>query len=80
MPENPSNFNIDNVRVAKIPGNAVGATHVVKGVCLTRSVAGTIKEVNKAKIVVYGIPLDSVRPSGDVERDCPCHLKVARAS
>lgn len=59
MPTNPANFNIDNVRVAKIIGNAVDATTVVRGLCLPRNVAGTIKEVFGAKIAVYGVPLDA---------------------
>mmetsp|Transcript_18922 Transcript_18922/g.40114 ORF Transcript_18922/g.40114 Transcript_18922/m.40114 type:complete len:544 (+) Transcript_18922:260-1891(+) len=59
MPENPAAFNVDNVRVAKIIGNAVSGTTVVKGLCLTRSVLGTIHEVRDAKIVVYGVPVDS---------------------
>lgn len=59
MPTNPANFNIDNVRVAKIIGNAVDATAVVCGLCLPRNVAGTIKEVYGAKIAVYGVPLDA---------------------
>merc|ERR1712070_1236710 len=59
MPTNVRNFNVDNVRVAKIIGNAVDATTVVRGLCLPRNVAGTIKEVRNAKIVVYGVPIDS---------------------
>jgi len=59
MPDNVRNFNTDNVRVAKIVGNSVGATTVVKGLCLTRNVVGTISEVFDAKVVVYGVPLDS---------------------
>jgi len=59
MPDNIRNFNVDNVRVAKIVGNAVNATTVVKGLCLTRSTVGTIQEIWDAKIVVYGVPLDS---------------------
>lgn len=60
MPLNPGNFNIDNVRIAKIPGNNVAGTTVVKGMCLTRGVLGTIVEMQDAKVAVYGIPLDSV--------------------
>ena len=61
MPDNVRNFNIDNIRVAKIVGNSVGGTTVVKGLCLTRNVIGSITDVKDAKIVVYGIPLDSVK-------------------
>ena len=60
MPENPLNFNVDNVRVAKIPGNSILGTTVVRGMCMTRGVVGSITEVHDAKVAVYGIPLDSV--------------------
>jgi len=60
MPSVPANFNIDNVRVAKIPGNSILGTTVVKGMCMTRGVIGQITDVRDAKIAVYGIPLDSV--------------------
>merc|ERR1719271_1606053 len=60
MPANPENFNVDNVRVAKIPGNSILGTTVVRGMCMTRGVMGTITDVKNAKVAVYGIPLDSV--------------------
>ena len=60
MPEDPANFNVDNVRVAKIVGNNVAATTVVPGMCLTRGVISSLTEASQAKICVYGIPLDSV--------------------
>merc|ERR1719240_2212019 len=59
MPETPGNFNVDNVRVAKIPGNSILGTTVVRGMCMTRGVIGTITDVVDAKVAVYGIPLDS---------------------
>ena len=59
MPQNIANFNIDNVRVCKIVGNAVSATTVVRGMCLPRQALGSIKEAFDAPIVVYGTPLDS---------------------
>ena len=60
MPSDVRKFSTDSVRVAKIVGNAVNATTVVKGLCMPRNVHGNIKEVFDAKIAVYGIPLDSV--------------------
>ncbi|KAL1502936.1 hypothetical protein AB1Y20_011007 [Prymnesium parvum] len=60
MPANPAHFNMDNVRVAKIVGASVQSTTVVRGMCLPRSVLGTVTDVRNAKIAVYGIPLDSV--------------------
>merc|ERR1719443_1058789 len=60
MPENPINFNTDNVRVTKIPGNSIQATTVVRGMCMPRGVIGSVTEVKEAKVAVYSIPLDSV--------------------
>jgi len=60
MPDNPANFNVDNIRVAKIMGNSILGTTVIKGMCLTRNVVGQITDLKNAKIAVYGIPLDSV--------------------
>jgi len=60
MPADPAMFNVDNVRVAKIPGNSIQGTTVVRGMCMTRGVIGSITEVHDAKVAVYGIPLDSV--------------------
>ena len=63
MPPKPSNFNVDNVRVAKIVGSNVMNTSVVRGMCLTRPCMGAITDVKGAKVAIYGIPLDSVRLS-----------------
>jgi len=61
MPTDCANFNTDNIRVAKIPGNSIQGTTVVKGMCLTRGViTANITEKRNVKIAVYGIPLDSV--------------------
>jgi len=60
MPSDPKNFNVDNIRVAKIPGNSILGTTVVRGMCMTRGCVTAITEVHNAKVAVYGIPLDSV--------------------
>jgi len=61
MPSDPAAFSTDNVRVAKIPGNSIMGTTVVKGMCMTRGViTANITDVRNAKVAVYGIPLDSV--------------------
>ncbi len=41
-PKNQTNFNVDNVRVAKIVGGGVSDTEVVKGFVLTRGAEGMI--------------------------------------
>jgi len=60
MPKDVKNFNLDNVRVCKIPGNSILGTTVVQGMCMPRGVVGQIHDVRDAKIAIYGIPLDSV--------------------
>ena len=60
MPPKVTNFNIDNIRVAKIVGGSIMATTVVRGMCLTRPCMGSVTDVKNAKIAIYGIPLDSV--------------------
>ena len=58
---NYATFNTDNVRVAKIPGNSILGTTVVKGMCMTRGcITASIQSVRNAKVAVYSIPLDSV--------------------
>lgn len=52
-PNNPVNFNIDNVRVAKILGGGINDCCVVRGMVLKSDAVGTIKHVKKAKVGVY---------------------------
>merc|ERR1719181_2225071 len=48
---NPGAFSCDNVRVAKIPGNSILGTTVVKGMCMTRGViTANITEVRNAVV------------------------------
>jgi T-complex protein 1 subunit theta len=62
LPKNPSDFNVDNVRVAKIPGMTVTESFLMKGYVLTRDSEGTVKHVNNAKIVVFGTEVDLSAP------------------
>jgi T-complex protein 1 subunit theta len=57
-PKNPKSFNVDNVRVAKIPGGSLDDTFILNGFSLTRDTHGTIKHVKDAKIAVYGCSID----------------------
>eukprot|EP01132_Coremiostelium_polycephalum_P001192 gene1192-1505_t len=57
-PKKPSNFNVDNVRVTKIPGGGVSDTTVIKGTVVTGDVDGTVKHVEKAKIAVFAAGID----------------------
>jgi len=57
-PKTASNFNVDNVRVAKILGLGVTDTEVVKGFVLTRGAEGTVKHIKNAKIAVFAAGID----------------------
>eukprot|EP00742_Colponemidia_sp_Colp-10_P000949 GILJ01001029.1.p1 GENE.GILJ01001029.1~~GILJ01001029.1.p1 ORF type:complete len:543 (-),score=112.98 GILJ01001029.1:275-1903(-) len=59
MPRNPKNFNVDNVRVAKILGSNLFETRVLRGLVVTRDAEGSIKHVKNAKVAVFGCPLDT---------------------
>ena len=49
-PKNPANFNVDNVRVAKLVGGGLHNSTVVRGMILKNDAVGTIKRVEKAKV------------------------------
>eukprot|EP00123_Amoebidium_parasiticum_P014885 comp22685_c1_seq1/m.35103 comp22685_c1_seq1/g.35103 ORF comp22685_c1_seq1/g.35103 comp22685_c1_seq1/m.35103 type:complete len:546 (-) comp22685_c1_seq1:106-1743(-) len=61
MPKNPSNFNVDNIRVAKMLGGGIGQTTWLKGMVFKRAVESNITHVKKAKIAVFSGPLDTAR-------------------
>ena len=58
MPSNPSNFNVDNVRVVKIMGGSLAGSKVVHGMVFNREPEGQIKKVTKAKVAVFTSGLD----------------------
>lgn len=58
-PKNPTNFNVDNVRVVKIMGSGLASSHVVKGMVLKRDVEGTVKHLENAKVAVYSQGIDT---------------------
>lgn len=49
-PKNPANFNVDNVRVAKLLGGGLHNCTVVRGMVLKNDTIGSIKRVEKAKV------------------------------
>lgn len=59
LPKNPTNFNVDNVRVVKIMGGDLSASRVVKGMVLGREPDGTVKRAKKAKVGVFSCPIDT---------------------
>ncbi|CAD6262245.1 unnamed protein product [Miscanthus lutarioriparius] len=52
-PKNPANFNVDNVRVAKLLGGGLHNSSVVRGMVLKNDAVGSIKRVEKAKLENY---------------------------
>jgi hypothetical protein len=58
-PKNPVNFNVDNVRVAKLLGGGLHNSCVVRGMVLKNDAVGSIKRVEKAKVI-----LEHIHPSG----------------
>ncbi|CAD5163239.1 unnamed protein product [Musa acuminata subsp. malaccensis] len=67
-PKNPANFNVDNVRVAKLLGGGLHNSTVVRGMVLKNDAIGTIKRVEKAKIVVFagGVDTSATETKGTV--------------
>lgn len=68
LPKNPVNFNVDNVRVVKIPGGGILDSRVVKGMVLKRDTEGSIKHIVDGKVAVYtqGIDTASTDTKGTV--------------
>ena len=58
-PKNPKNFNIDNVRVAKLDGCSVGDSTLIHGFVMARDTEGSIKEATDVKVAVYNCAIDS---------------------
>lgn len=58
-PKNPASFNVDNVRVVKVPGGGVTDSAVVRGMVLKRDAEGTVKRVENAKVAVFAQGIDT---------------------
>lgn len=67
-PKNPANFNVDGVRVAKVPGGGVHDSAVVRGMVLKRGAEGVVTSVEDAKVAVFaqGIDTSSTETKGTV--------------
>jgi T-complex protein 1 subunit theta len=59
LPKNPTQFNIDNIRVVKIMGGSLEQSKVVKGMVLGREPDGSVKKAKKAKVGVFSCPIDT---------------------
>lgn len=53
MPDNTYNFNVDNVRVAKIMGGNIGQSHCVKGMVIQKAPKSTVQIVEQAQIGIF---------------------------
>ncbi|KAJ9561975.1 hypothetical protein OSB04_007135 [Centaurea solstitialis] len=58
-PKNPTNFNVDNVRVAKLLGGGLHNCTTVRGMVLKGDTVGSIKRIEKAKVVVIAGGVDT---------------------
>ncbi|CAL4890251.1 unnamed protein product [Urochloa decumbens] len=67
-PKNPANFNVDNVRVAKLVGGGLHNSTVVRGMVLKNDAVGSIKRAEKAKIAVFagGVDTSATETKGTV--------------
>lgn len=67
-PKNPANFNVDNVRVAKLVGGGLHNSTVVRGMVLKSDAVGSIKRVEKTKIAVFvgGVDTSATETKGTV--------------
>lgn len=53
LPKEARNFNVDDVRIAKIVGGGISDAFVINGAVAIRDVEGTIKSVKNAHVAVY---------------------------
>ncbi|CAD5183225.1 unnamed protein product [Musa acuminata subsp. malaccensis] len=67
-PKNPANFNVDNVRVAKLLGGGLHNSTVIRGMVVKNDAVGTIKRVEKARIAVFagGVDTSATETKGTV--------------
>ena len=52
-------LNVDSVRIAKLPGGAVNASNVVKGMVIVRDAEGIVKRAENAKVIVFGCGIEA---------------------
>merc|ERR1712137_142491 len=62
LPENRSQFNVDNIRVCKVTGGGVTDSVLIRGFAVPKTCEGNIRRVKDAKVVVLGGPLEPTKP------------------
>lgn len=58
MPENPYNFNVDNIRVCKLLGGSLASSQVIQGMVFPFQPRGTVRKVDNANIAVFTCSFD----------------------
>ena len=76
-PKNTANFNVDNVRVVKVPGSGAHKSQLVRGVVIKREPEGSVRSVKKAKVAVFaqGVDTASTETKASVA-DCSTALQA----
>jgi T-complex protein 1 subunit theta len=59
LPSKPEDFNVENVRVAKILGGSLVDSIVIKGLVVVRAVEGRITHAENCKVAVFNCPLET---------------------
>ena len=57
-PANCKSFDVDNVRVAKLDGDSLLASRLVRGFVVARGTEGTVKHLDGAKVAMYSCAID----------------------
>lgn len=73
LPKNLLHFSTESVRVAKTLGGGITDTKLIKGFVLLKAPEGTIHRVDKAKVAVFAIGIESSKTEakGVVVLDTP---------
>lgn len=58
MPENPYNFNVDNIRVCKLLGGSLSSSQIVRGMVFPFQPRGMVKHIEDARIAVFTCSFD----------------------
>ncbi|CDW73272.1 UNKNOWN [Stylonychia lemnae] len=58
MPENPTKFNVDQVRVQKVLGGTINDSQVIHGMVVTRGSETSFHHVEKAKIAIFNTSIE----------------------
>lgn len=61
IPDNPRNFDIDNIRVIHILGSSIDDSSFLSGFLVKRNAEGCIDRMIKPRIAVYSCPLDTMQ-------------------